>query len=146
MNPVSGVCDRTSNNKFFNCPPRMSDGRHFTDYRPSSYVNDLIRYSNNVMSNFEYKQFLIDNAEELINLNNKYTYQKNGCSPCNAENIQNQTNCVLNQSTSKCLVNNENGLGIGYTTEFNKEIPYNPNLREPYCPESSILTLNNNNK
>ena len=49
---MNGVCDKTSNNKFFNCPPRMSDGRHFTDYRPSIYVNDLVRYSNNVMSNF----------------------------------------------------------------------------------------------
>ena len=41
-----GVCNKTSNNKFFGCPARMDDGRHFTDYRPISYVNDLVRYSN----------------------------------------------------------------------------------------------------
>ena len=25
-------CYRTTNNKFFTAPPRMADGRHFTDY------------------------------------------------------------------------------------------------------------------
>ena len=29
-----------SNNKYFDCPPRMSDGRNFTDYRPSCDVNN----------------------------------------------------------------------------------------------------------
>ena len=59
---MSGVCNKTSNNKFFDCPPRMDDGRHFTDYRPNSYVNDLIRYSNKVMSSYNARQFLQANA------------------------------------------------------------------------------------
>ena len=129
---MNGVCDKTSNNKFFNCPPRMSDGRHFTDYRPSIYVNDLVRYSNNVMSNFEYKQFLIDNATVLMQLNNEYTHQKNGCNPCNAKTIQNQTNCIVNTSTSKCSVQDESGLGLRNSTEFSKPLRYDPKLQQKY--------------
>ena len=30
-------CHKTTNNKYFQCPPRMSDGRHFTDYRSNVY-------------------------------------------------------------------------------------------------------------
>ena len=129
---MNGVCDKTSNNKFFNCPPRMSDGRHFTDYRANVYVNDLVRYSNNVMSNYEYKQFLIDNATSLMKLNNEYCYQKNGCNPCNAKLIPNQTNCITNQATSKCYVQDENGLGLRNSTEFSKPIKYAPRLQERY--------------
>ena len=40
---MSNICKKTSNNKYFNCPPRMDDGRHFTDYRPNDRVNNLIR-------------------------------------------------------------------------------------------------------
>ena len=33
-------CYKASNNKYFNCPPRMDDGRHFTDYRSSCDTNN----------------------------------------------------------------------------------------------------------
>ena len=39
-------CYKTSNNKFFNAPPRMSDGRHFTDYRPDYELNMKIGEDN----------------------------------------------------------------------------------------------------
>ena len=59
-------CYKTSNNKHFGCPPRMADGRHFTDYRPSCHINNIIRSGNNVMNSFEYRLFLTRNAEELM--------------------------------------------------------------------------------
>ena len=70
------VCDKTSNNKYFNCPARMDDGRHFTDYRPNTYVNSLVRYGNNVMTNESYRQFLIKNANELMRVNAVYNERK----------------------------------------------------------------------
>ena len=93
---MSGVCNKTSNNKYFDCPPRMDDGRHFTDYRPSSYVNDLIRYTNKVMSSNQYRQFMISNGEKIMELNNKYNDMKNGCSECNATMIPTETKCIVN--------------------------------------------------
>ena len=41
-------CHKTSDNKHFDCPPRMDDGRHFTDYRSNCHINNLVR-SNNAM-------------------------------------------------------------------------------------------------
>ena len=55
-------CHKTSNNKYFNCPPRMDDGRHFTDYRPSCHVNNLVRSNNAVLNSHEYRMFLTHNA------------------------------------------------------------------------------------
>ena len=46
-------CYRTSNNKFFNAPPRMADGRHFTDYRPSCDANSSVRNNQQITSKKE---------------------------------------------------------------------------------------------
>jgi hypothetical protein len=60
----------------------MSDGRHFTDYRPSCDANNLIISNNGVLSSFDYRMYLIQNAEKLMDLNRTYTTQKNSCGPC----------------------------------------------------------------
>ena len=75
-------CYKTSNNKHFGCPPRMADGRHFTDYRPSCHINNIIRTGNNVMNSFQYRQFLTRNANELMDINRQYACKKNCCGPC----------------------------------------------------------------
>ena len=129
---MNGVCDKTSNNKYFNCPPRMSDGRHFTDYRPNGYVNDLVRYSNNTMNSYQYRQFLINNTDNLMQINNNYIHQKNGCEPCNAKPIGFETNCVTNQSTSTCYVDDRNGLGLKNSTQFLQPETYNPGKQVSY--------------
>ncbi len=129
---MSRVCNKTSNNKYFNCPARMDDGRHFTDYRPNTYVNSLVRYGNNVMTNESYRQFLIKNANELMRVNALYTEQKNGCNECDAVPIPFETKCVVNQRYSTCYPDNCNGLGIKYNTEFIAPLRYNPTLQKKY--------------
>jgi len=105
-------CNKTSNNKYFDCPARMDDGRTFTDYRPSSSVDDMIRYSNNVMSSYEYRQFLIHNANNIMNVNMQYTVDKVGVTNCNASEIPMNTVCNVNKQYSKCSQTNANGIGI----------------------------------
>ena len=112
-----GVCNKTSNNKYFNSPCRMDSGRAFTDYRPNSYVNDLIRYSNNVPSSYNYRQFLIANASKIMNLNQKYAVLKNGHGDCTAQAIPFTTVGVVNQNTVKYVPDNANGVGIRYQTQ-----------------------------
>ena len=108
-----GICNKTSNNKFFNCPPIMADGRHFTDYRPNCYVNDLIRHSNKVMSSYDARQFLQANATKLMAVNSKYNVMKNGCNECSAPVIPTETKCVVNKSYSVCYPDDCNGVGLG---------------------------------
>jgi hypothetical protein len=90
----------------------MDDGRTFTDYRPSNTVDDMIRYSNNVMSSYEYRQFLIHNATNIMNVNTQYTNDKVGMSNCNSEEVPFNTVCNVNKQYSKCEPTNLNGIGI----------------------------------
>ena len=45
----------------------MSDGRHFTDYRSSCVANAMIHVNNELTNSYEYRNFLTQNAEEIIN-------------------------------------------------------------------------------
>jgi hypothetical protein len=109
---MSNTCNKTSNNKYFDCPARMDDGRIFTDYRPSSSVDDMIRYSNNVMSSYEYRQFLINNATNIMNVNMNYTLDKVGCGSCDAPTMPFHTECKVNNHFSRCDTIDSNGIGI----------------------------------
>ena len=46
-----------NNPKYNNCL-RMDDGRHFTDYRPNCFVNNLIQTQNRITDSYYYRQFL----------------------------------------------------------------------------------------
>jgi hypothetical protein len=98
----------------------MDDGRAFTDYRPSSSVDDMIRYSNNVMSSYEYRQFLINNATKIMNVSNKYVEDKMSCNNCNAKPIPFHTVCDVNTQISKCNLLNPNGVGLDNVAFYNK--------------------------
>ena len=119
-------CNKTSNNKYFNCPARMSDGRHFTDYRPNCYVNNLLRYNNKTMSNYDYRQFLINNGSELMKINKDYTEEKVGCTPCNASEINNQTRCRYNKQNGICEINDVGGVGLMNEATPDSVAPYAP--------------------
>ena len=127
-------CNSASNNKYLDCPAIMSDGRTFTDYRPSSTVDDMIRLSNNVMSNFEYRQFLTNNGDSIMQINNKYLENKLGCGDCNTPNVPFAKTCVYNTSYPKCGPNNMNGVGINNTVASN-----NPTQQESYSIGSNIV-------
>jgi len=127
---MSGVCNKTSNNKYFNCPARMDDGRHFTDYRPNSELNKEIIYSNNVRNSYNARQFLISNATKIMELNNENAKKQNNCLECNAKEIHNKTKCVVNKEYSVCYPDDLNGIGIRYVTGNIPVIPYNPQLQK----------------
>ena len=112
-------CERPSNNQYFNCPPRMADGRHFTDYRPrcTQQVQQL-QQSQKIMSSYEQRMFLTNHAEKIISLNAQQAYMMNRCGPCvepydqgtMVPEIQKQT---CNDRTCSFSVNDPYGLGLG---------------------------------
>jgi hypothetical protein len=117
-------CFKTSNNKHFGCPPRMADGRHFTDYRPNCHINNIIRTGNDVMNSFQYRAFLTRNADQLMDLNRNYACKKNCCGPC--QEPYHSVNTLPEVNKVKCNAHNceivgfdPNGLGQGriYTDE-----------------------------
>ena len=144
-------CYKTSNNKYFKCPPRMSDGRHFTDYRPMCYVNNLVNANNGIVNSFQSRQFLTNNATKLMDLNRTYACQKNCCGPCvkpynQGTMLEEQTMKVCTTGGCGTSVVNPNGLGQGrqYTSEDGKACPNWPEslpVNQPYncCAKSNQL-------
>lgn len=115
QSPVSNTpiaFDKTSNNKYFQCPAMMDDGRIFTDYRPSTYVNDMIRFSNHIQSSYDYRQFLTHNANNIMKVNTMYTHKKVGCDGTNGVYIPNQTVCTVNKTNSRCQDVDPKGMGL----------------------------------
>ena len=111
-------CYKTSNNKHFKAPPRMADGRHFTDYRPNCYVNNLLRANNKLHNSFQYRKFLTDNADNLMNLNRSYACQKNCSGPCvkpyeQGTMLPHQSEVTCNSTNCDVQITNPNGLGQG---------------------------------
>jgi hypothetical protein len=105
-------CNKTSDNKHLDCPAVMEDGRAFTDYRQSNTVNEMIRNGNNVMTNFEYRNFLINNGKSIMKINNNYLEKKLECKDCNSPSVPFKTTCAYNSNYAKCSDNNINGIGI----------------------------------
>jgi hypothetical protein len=67
------TCYSGSNNINFNFPPIMTDGRNYSSWQPSAIVNKKIQKSENIKSNWEYRQFLQHNASAIMDYNNKET-------------------------------------------------------------------------
>ena len=59
-----------SNNIHYNMPPMMNDGRNYSTWEPESIVNSKIQKKEGIKSNWEYRQYLQNNANNIM----KYNY------------------------------------------------------------------------
>ena len=112
MNQQVPSMNKTCNNKHQGCPALMADGRVFTDYRPSTYVNDMIRFSNNLQSSYDYRQFLTHNARNIMTVNDRYTHKKLDCNGVQSVVIPDQSICAVSPDGGhRCEVTNPRGVG-----------------------------------
>ena len=113
------TCYKTSDNKYRDCPPRMSDGRHFTDYRPVCDVNNTILSDNNLEGSFNYRNFLQENGAELMEKNREYACAMNCCGPCDSVEgfestmLPEKTKQKTTNTSAKFVKHNQKGLGLG---------------------------------
>jgi len=100
----------------------MADGRIFTDYRPRCIANFQMYPSNSVdniaPSSYEYRQYLIQNASELMKKNRQMAYQENMCGPCmqpfnEGTMVPEQSKQKCNSTTCTFYENDANGIGLG---------------------------------
>ena len=117
-------CYRSSNNKFFNSPSRMADGRIFTDYRPNAEMNRYIESGNKIKNTQDYRMFLSRNGEQIIQENKEYILMKNGQSNCMkpynvGTMLPEKTRVVCDQHTCRVVDVDPKGHGQGreYVTE-----------------------------
>ena len=62
------------------CPPLMSDGRHYTDYRVNEDLNNYRKYKLN--DSHAYRLYLQRNGDKIIKENRMKMINKNKCCPC----------------------------------------------------------------
>ena len=72
-----GTCYNGSNNIHFDFPPIMMDGRNFAKWQPGAVINQQIRQDNDIKSNWQYREFLTQNADSIIESN-----QLDACDNC----------------------------------------------------------------
>ena len=63
----------------YNCPPLMSDGRFLTSYVRSKVFDQYIRNINNIDSSQDYKLFLQNNGDQILNNLKSYLRENNTC-------------------------------------------------------------------
>lgn len=88
-----GTCYSGSNNIHFDFPPIMADGRNYADWLPGAAINEEIREQNNIKSNWDYREFLVANADQIIRQN-----QLEACNQCCSCPERFSTQAQLNQT------------------------------------------------
>jgi hypothetical protein len=68
---------KTANNLNVPYPGILSDGRLFTDYSPSSIVNDSIKKMNGITDNNVYRDYLVKNTNMIMRNNMNNTTKEN---------------------------------------------------------------------
>lgn len=98
-----------TNEDEFTCTNKMADGRAFTDYRPQCLLN------NSKLNSYDYRMFLMKNAEKIIE--NNVTSIITDCSCFNHNQVgtmlpeRNMVTC--NKNTCFVTTSDKNGLGDG---------------------------------
>ena len=64
MNCVNG-----SNNQYYNFPANMNDGRNYAEWRPEAVLDATIRERHHIKTNWNYRKFLQNNSDEIIQSN-----------------------------------------------------------------------------
>jgi len=86
------TCFSGSNNIHFNFPPIMQDGRTYSSYQPEAVVNQRIQEVNNINTNWKYRQFLTQNADQIMQFNTTEACYTLGLNPHYATNATPSSN------------------------------------------------------
>ena len=71
------------NNQYNDCPAIMSDGRFITDFSPRCLQEFQLRAKDGrPLTSFEYRQFLVNNAEDIISKQRDVTDHLFTCKGC----------------------------------------------------------------
>ena len=139
-------CNKASNNKYFNCPPRMDDCRHFTNWSPNYDINKPLNIDNKQLNANEYRNYLIHNATKLIEKNRKNSEFQNSCAPCmKPHNIGTMLNekYELNCNKYLCKSNLKDKNGIGQGINYNYNLNNNFNIIKNNSSDNCCVSSNN---
>ena len=77
-----------SNNINYNMPPMMSDGRNYSSWQPEAVINSKIQKQEGITSNWQYRNFLQNNATNIMKFNYLDAVNASGNNPNTYINTQ----------------------------------------------------------
>jgi hypothetical protein len=104
-----GTCYSGSNNIHFNFPPFMADGRNYASWQPEAVINERIQKQENIHSNWEYREYLTNQALQIMKYNTMESCYDLGL-PCHSQTNKTPSNNVPFQFKST-FDNSEPGFG-----------------------------------
>jgi hypothetical protein len=69
------------NNIHLDSPAIMADGRTYSNWLPTAAINENIRKRENINTNWDYRNYLQSNAENIIDMNRRVACEQTGCTP-----------------------------------------------------------------
>ena len=103
--------ERITDNSSLDFPARMSDGRQFTDYRSNCFMNK----KSLGMTSQEYKNYMINNGDRIINNEHNILNTLMKCNQCSDYSIVPPYLAVeCNKDSCNEFIHNPNGVGIYY--------------------------------
>ena len=78
-----------SNNMYYNFPPIMHDGRNYANWQPGAEINNNLREKQGIISNSQYRKYLIANADKIIRGNQVESFNETGLNMSNYNNDNN---------------------------------------------------------
>ena len=102
---------KVTDNVELDFPARMSDGRMFTDYRQNCLLNNGLAKG---MGSWEYRNFLTENADQLMVKFTKAQEAVTACTKC-TDNTVLPVRTIINCTPEGCnyRLNHPKGLGQG---------------------------------
>jgi hypothetical protein len=87
-----GTCYSGSNNIHFDFPPIMKDGRNYANWQPGGALNEQIRKENKIHSNWAYRRYLTENADNIAKMNQIAACDDCGSCPAKYGNSSQENN------------------------------------------------------
>ena len=141
-----GTCYKGSNNIHAGFPALMSDGVWATNWEPACSINNALQKRMGITSNYNYRQFLIKNADAVIKGN-----QMSACDNCCAcwENFEAPN---TNTNTSKYIYKSCTDKTVPYGYEgsdlkniYLSSVALQGRLKAPILTQSQMLSMPNFN-
>jgi len=93
------TCYGASNNIHFDYPPIMHDGRNYSEWQPGSALNEKMKQEAGIKTNWQYRRYLTQNADEIIKLNQIAACNECGSCPSTYENQETSNSPYLYKSS-----------------------------------------------
>jgi len=84
-----GTAYSGSNNIHFNFPPIMEDGRTFSSWVPGASLNDQLKATHNIQTNWDYRQFLMHNSDNIMDGNLQQAFYQTGYTSVQSQPVSN---------------------------------------------------------